>query len=384
MNKSEVLELLKTIKYPGFSRDIISFGIIDNIEIVDKNISIGLKIPTQNEDVKKEIIDSIRHNLESVSQFDEIKIDSKSGGTAPDAKQQTVQQPTQAPVQQRVKLNGDIKHIIAVASGKGGVGKSTVAANLAAALKQKGHKVGLLDLDIYGPSLPIILGIHDMPHVTSDRKLIPLEQYGMKLMSFGFISGNDSPVIWRGPMVAKMTEQFFSDVEWGDLDYLICDLPPGTGDVQLTLTQQLDISGALIVTTPQDIALADVRKGADMFKKVEATVLGVVENMSGLIIEGKAVASDGKPAQVKIDITGKESVETDKDGKFSIRYDIFKRGGGEAESKRLDVPLLGVIPISGEIVDSTDSGEPLVLVDPKSPISKIYNSIADKVVENLS
>ncbi len=380
MNKSEVLELLKTIKYPGFSRDIVSFGIIDNIEIVEKNISIELKIPTQNEDIKKEISDNIRHNLESVAQFDEIKIDSKSDDTKPEVKQQ----PAKTPIQQRVKLNGDIKHIIAVASGKGGVGKSTVAANLAVALKQKGNKVGLLDLDIYGPSLPIILGIHDMPQVTPDRKLIPLEQYGMKIMSFGFISGNDSPVIWRGPMVAKMTEQFFSDVEWGELDYLICDLPPGTGDVQLTLTQQLDISGALIVTTPQDIALADVRKGADMFRKVEVTVLGVVENMSGLIIEGKAVTNDGKPAQVKIDIPGKETVDTDKDGKFSIRYDIFKRGGGEAESKRLGVPLLGVIPISGEIVDSTDSGEPIVLSNPKSPISEIYNSIAEKVMENLS
>lgn len=376
MNKTEVLELLKTIKYPGFSRDIISFGIIDNIDIVGKNISLALKIPTQNEAVKKEIIDSVRHNLEAVAQFDEIKIDSKSDDTKPEVKK--------PPVQQRVKLNGDIKHIIAVASGKGGVGKSTVAANLAAALKQKGSKVGLLDLDIYGPSLPIILGIHDMPQVTPDRKLIPLERYGMKIMSFGFISGNDAPVIWRGPMVAKMTEQFFSDVEWGELDYLICDLPPGTGDVQLTLTQQLDISGALIVTTPQDIALADVRKGADMFKKVNTPVLGVIENMSGLVIEGKVLASDGKPAQVKIDIMGKETVETDKDGKFSIRYDIFKRGGGEAESKRLGVPLLGVIPISGEIVDSTDSGEPIVLSNPKSPISAIYNSIADKVMENLS
>jgi len=384
MKKSEVLELLKTVKYPGFSRDIISFGIVDKIEIINKNISLELKIPTQNEDVKKEIIDKVRHNLESVVQFDEIKIDSKSGGAAPNAKQQTVKQPIQAPVQQRVKLNGDIKHIIAVASGKGGVGKSTVAANLAAALKQKGNKVGLLDLDIYGPSLPIILGIHDMPHVTSDRKLIPLEQYGMKIMSFGFISGNDAPVIWRGPMVAKMTEQFFSDVEWGELDYLICDLPPGTGDVQLTLTQQLDIGGAIIVTTPQDIALADVRKGADMFRKVDAPVLGVVENMSGLIIEGKVVASDGKPAKVKIEITGKESVETDKDGKFSIRYDIFKRGGGEAESKRLGVPLLGVIPISGEIVDSTDSGEPIVLSNPASPISVIYNSIANQIIENIN
>ena len=376
MKKSEVLELLKTIKYPGFSRDIVSFGIIDKIEIVEKNIFIELKIPTQNEDIKKEIIDNVHQNLEAVSQFDEIKIDSKSDDTRPEVKQQ--------PVQQRVKLNGDIKHIIAIASGKGGVGKSTVAANLAAALKQKGKKVGLLDLDIYGPSLPIILGIHEMPHITPDKKLIPLEQYGMKIMSFGFISGNNAPVIWRGPMVAKMTEQFFSDVEWGELDYLICDLPPGTGDVQLTLTQQLDISGALIVTTPQDIALADVRKGADMFRKVDASVLGVVENMSGLIIEGEVIASDGKPAQVKIDITGKETVETDKEGKFSIRYDIFKCGGGEAESKRLGVPLLGVIPIAGEIVDSTDSGEPIVLSNPNSPISEIYNSIADKVMANLS
>ncbi|MBU0529008.1 Mrp/NBP35 family ATP-binding protein [bacterium] len=380
MNKAEVLELLKTIKYPGFSRNIISFGIIDKIEIVEKNISVELKIPTQNEKVKQEIIDNVRHNLEAVSQFDKIKIDSKSDDTRPEVKQQAEQKS----VQQRVKLNGNIKHIIAVASGKGGVGKSTVAANLAAALKQKGNKVGLLDLDIYGPSLPIILGIHDMPHVTQNRKLVPLEQYGMKIMSFGFISGNDTPVIWRGPMVAKMTEQFFSDVEWGDLDYLICDLPPGTGDVQLTLTQQLDISGALIVTTPQDIALADVRKSADMFRKVETLVLGVVENMSGLVIEGSASTSEGKPAHVKIAITGKENVETDKDGKFSIRYDIFKRGGGIAESKRLGVPLLGVIPISGEIVDSTDSGEPIVLSNPKSPISEIYNSIAEKVIKNLN
>jgi ATP-binding protein involved in chromosome partitioning len=376
MNKSEVLELLKTIKYPGFSRDIISFGILDKIEIIDKNISVELKIPTKNENIKKEIIDNIRQKLESIAYFDEIKINSKSDDTKPEVKQ--------LPVQQHVKLNGDIKHIIAVASGKGGVGKSTVAANLAAALKQKGNKVGLLDLDIYGPSLPIILGIHDMPHITSDRKLIPLERYGMKIMSFGFISGNNTPVIWRGPMVAKMTEQFFSDVEWGELDYLILDLPPGTGDVQLTLTQQLNISGALIVTTPQNIALADVRKGADMFRKVNAPVLGVVENMSGLIIEGKVIASDGKPAQVKIDITGKETIKSDKDGKFSVRYDIFKRGGGEAESKRLGVPLLGVIPISGEIVDSTDSGEPIVLSNPESPISKIYNSMAEKVIENLS
>ncbi len=376
MNKSEVLELLKTIKYPGFSRDIISFGIIDKIKIIEKKISIELKIPTKNENIKKEIINNVQQQLESVAQFDEIKIDSKSDDTTPEVKQQ--------PVQQRVQLDGDIRYIIAVASGKGGVGKSTVAANLAVVLMQKGKKVGLLDLDIYGPSLPIILGIHETPTITPDRKLIPLEHYGMKIMSFGFISGNNAPVIWRGPMVAKMTEQFFNDVEWGELDYLILDLPPGTGDVQLTLTQQLNITGALIVTTPQDIALADVRKGADMFRKVNVPVLGVVENMSGLIIEGKIIASDGRPAQVKIDVIGEKPVVSDKDGKFSIRYDIFKRGGGEAESKRLGVSLLGVIPISGEIVDSTDSGEPIVLSNPQSPISKIYTSITEKIIENLS
>ncbi|MEE8340637.1 MAG: Mrp/NBP35 family ATP-binding protein [Candidatus Neomarinimicrobiota bacterium] len=376
MNKTEVLKLLKTIKYPGFSRDIVSFGILDKIEIVEKNILVELKIPTKNESVKKGIIENIRQKLESIAYFNEIKIDSKVDDTQPEIKQQ--------PIQQHVKLNGEIRHIIAVASGKGGVGKSTVAANLAVALKQKGNSVGLLDLDIYGPSLPIILGIHDMPRITPDKKLIPLERYGMKIMSFGFISGNNSPVIWRGPMVAKMTEQFFSDVEWDELDYLVLDLPPGTGDVQLTLTQQLNISGALIVTTPQNIALADVRKGADMFRKVEAPVLGVVENMSGLVIDGKIIASDGKPAQVKIDIAGKKPIASDKDGNFSVKFDIFKRGGGEAESKRLGVPLLGVIPISQEIVESTDSGEPIVLSNPKSPISKIYNSMAEKVIENLN
>ena len=376
MNKTEALELLKTIKYPGFSRDIVSFGIIENIKIIDKNVSLEIKISTQNDIVKKQILEEIQKKLESVSQFDEININLKDDEQAP--------QPKQPPIQQRVQLNGEVKHVIAVASGKGGVGKSTVAANVAAALKEKGNKVGLLDLDIYGPSLPIILGIHDMPKVTSDKKLVPLEQYGMKIMSFGFISGNNAPVIWRGPMVAKMTEQFFSDVVWGELDYLILDLPPGTGDVQLTLTQQLRISGALIVTTPQDIALADVRKGADMFKKVDAPVLGVVENMSGLIIEGTVTAGDGTPAQVTIELPGDESVQTNKDGKFSIRYDLFKRGGGEAESKRLGVPLLGIIPISKEIVDSTDSGEPIVLANPKSPISKIYNSIADGVIAKLN
>ena len=377
MTKQEILDLLKTINYPGYSRDIISFGVVEDIDIQDKNIALRLNIPTQNDEIRNQILLNIQQKIESDTDFENINIDLQKA-------EHSHNQSKQPPVQQRVKFNGDVRHIIAVASGKGGVGKSTVAANLAAALKQKGQSVGLLDLDIYGPSLPITLGITEMPKVTQEKKLVPLERYGIKIMSFGFISGNNSPVIWRGPMVAKMTEQFFTDVEWGELDYLILDLPPGTGDVQLTLTQQLKISGAVIVTTPQDIALADVRKGADMFKKVGAPVLGVIENMSGLIIEGKVVAGDGSPARVNIEIAGKESVETDEEGKFSVRYDIFKRGGGEAESKRLGVPLLGVIPISEEIVESTDLGVPIVLSNQESTISNIYISIAEQLIENLN
>ena len=237
-----------------------------------------------------------------------------------------------------------MKHIIAIASGKGGVGKSTVATNIACALATEGRQIGLLDLDIYGPSLPIVLGINEQPKMTQGNKLVPLEKFGLKIMSFGFISGNDTPVIWRGPLVSRMTEQFFRDVDWGELDILILDLPPGTGDIQLTLTQKLRMTGAVIVTTPQDIALADVRKGADMFRKVNTPVLGVVENMSGLTIEGKT-----NPDNTILQINGEE-ISIDSEGNFRISLDLFKTGGGEKESERLGVPLLGKIPISETIM----------------------------------
>jgi ATP-binding protein involved in chromosome partitioning len=199
----------------------------------------------------------------------------------------------------------------------------------------------------------------------------------MKIMSFGFISGNQTPVIWRGPLVSRMTEQFFRDVEWGELDYLILDLPPGTGDIHLTLTQKLKIDGVVIVTTPQDIALADVRKGADMFKKVHTPVLGVIENMSGLFINGKV----DKGSHVTIE--GKQP-KIDPDGQFSIRIDLFKRGGGQSESERLNVPLLGEIPLAQEIMEATDAGEPIVSKTPESHVSKIYQSIAEKVMNALN
>jgi len=254
MNQSQVIDILKSVLYPGFSRDIVSFGMVDNIHIDDKSIVITLKLSTQQDDKKEAVVKLVQEKLDSTGEFDTIQIESSEG--APNAST------TQSSNQIAPEPLAEVEHILAVASGKGGVGKSTIATNLACSLKNLGYKVGLLDLDIYGPSLPIILGISEQPELTQDKKLVPIDYHGIKVMSFGFISGNDTPTIWRGPLIARMTEQFFRDVTWGVLDFLVLDLPPGTGDVHLTLTQKLRISGALIVTTPQDIALADVRKGA--------------------------------------------------------------------------------------------------------------------------
>ena len=370
MNKQNVLELLKEINYPGFSRDIVSFGMIQDVDVDGTNVTLQLKITTEKEEKKQAVVNAIKDKLSSKGNFENIRVELiDQGAQAIPASQAAA--PGPAPL-------AGVKHIVAIASGKGGVGKSTVAANIAIALTQKGHKVGLLDLDIYGPSLPIILGINESPKLTQDKKLIPLDRYGMKVMSFGFISGNQTPTIWRGPLVGRMTEQFFQDVIWGDLDYLILDLPPGTGDIQLTLTQKLRLSGAVIVTTPQDIALSDVRKGADMFRKVKTPVLGVVENMSGLVIEGQI---SGVNADMNMKISGLEdSIVVDDDGRFQFRMDIFKKGGGISESNRLGVPLLGEIAISKDLMTTTDSGDPIVQSAPDSPISAVFMTIAELIV----
>jgi len=372
MNKEQILKLLKSINYPGFSRDLVSFGMVGDVAVDGDSVSVTLKITTQQQEKKLAVIAEVKNVLRNTGKFKTVDVSIIEGSS-----QASNSASPQSPINQPASPLDGIKHVIAVASGKGGVGKSTVAANLALCLKNSGYEVGLLDLDIYGPSLPIILGINEQPDLTQDKKLIPLDHMGMKIMSFGFISGNETPVIWRGPLVARMTEQFFRDVLWGELDYLILDLPPGTGDVQLTLTQKLKIDGAIIVTTPQNMALADVKKGADMFRKVHTPVLGVVENMSGLFLEGevkneKNLFIEGQP------------VDVEKDGRFAIRIDLFKRGGGKIESERLNVPLLGEIPISQDIMEATDTGNPIVLQNPEAHVSKIYNDIAKKVVDVLS
>lgn len=383
MSKEDVIELLKSVKFPGFSRDIVSFGMVKDVQVEGGHVSVDLQISTTTDDSKREIQARVEKAILGSGSFENVDVRVVS---PPQQQTQSAQAPGGIP-SQSVELLPDVKYTIAIASGKGGVGKSTVAVNIAAALVAHDHAVGLLDLDIYGPSLPILLGLGEQPAMTPDRKLVPLEKYGMKVMSFGFLSGNETPVIWRGPMVSRMTEQFFSDVLWETLDYLIIDLPPGTGDIQLTLLQKLRISGAIIVTTPQDLAVSDVRKGADMFRKVHAPVMGVVENMAGYVVAGSIRDRSGDPVRDVVislpEIDGITDVVSDSEGRFRVEVDLFKRGGGLAESTRLQVPLLGEIPISQELMEACDEGTPMVIKDPGSPISKAFFNIVDRIEESV-
>lgn len=247
-----------------------------------------------------------------------------------------------------------IKHIIAVASGKGGVGKSTVALNLALALSQSGSKVGLLDADIYGPSAQIMLAIDEKPLVQGEQ-ILPIEKMGLKVMSMGFLASEETPVIWRGPMIAGILQQFLAQVAWGSLDYLVIDMPPGTGDAQLTLAQKASISGAVIVTTPQDVALADATRGLKMFKQVGVPVLGIIENMSYFICDA-----------------------------CSKKHFIFKNGGGEKTARELQVPFLGTIPVDPRVVQGGDAGTPILLSHPDSEVSRSFAALAEKVVAALN
>lgn len=363
MDKNQILEKLKTVNYPGFNRDIVSFGMIKDIVIDHKTITLFLSISSSNNKKKDQLISEIHKTLDNTDYDIKIKIlDSAPRKTVDTSNKDR-------------NVEGNIKKIIAIASGKGGVGKSTIALNLAAALSNAGCKTGLLDLDIYGPSLPITMGINENPEVNDSKKIIPLEKNNLKLMSFGFISGNQAPVVWRGPLVAKMTEQFFRDVVWGDLDYLILDLPPGTGDVQLTLSQKIPLDGVIIVTTPNDIALADVRKGADMFRKVKTDLLGVVENMSYMNIKGVAVNS----ADSHI-VVNDEKILVGKDGSFQLKFHLFKKGGGLDESKRLNIPFLAEIPYSNDLMKSIDDGNPIVFQEKDSEIKNIFVDLAKKVM----
>jgi len=359
--KTKIINDLKQINYPGYNRDIVSFGIIKDIIIDGGKILFLLKITTDVSGHKEKIKKDITQLISGKYDFDLIEI--------------------QFSIVEKLsneKLKKNIKNIVAVASCKGGVGKSTIAINLASKLSEN-YKVGLLDLDIYGPSLPTLIGEKKQPDF-KNNKIIPIKKFNMELMSFGFINNENSPAIWRGPMVARMTQQFFDNVEWGELDYLILDLPPGTGDIQLTLVQKIQLTGAIIITTPQDLSIVDVKKGSDMFKKVNVPLLGIIENMSEFIIKGKI---ENFNVNNKLISNEGHKVSLNENGDFEIALNIFKGMGGQIESDRLNIPLLGKIPLEPEMSLTSDTGIPFVIKYPNSNIANSFNDIILKVTKKL-
>jgi ATP-binding protein involved in chromosome partitioning len=340
--ESRVWDCLKTITFPGMSRDIVSFGFVDRVAVENGAVEIGLSITTHNEQVGEDVRQQVERAIVELPGV-------KSAAVGLDLKAPPAA--AQAAVSRDADLIPEVKNVVAVASGKGGVGKSTVSANLAVSLANLGYRVGLLDADIYGPSLPMMFGIDERPIVDGDR-IQPFQRHGVTLMSLGFILDIDTPVIWRGPMVMRAIEQLLADVDWGPLDYLIVDLPPGTGDAQLTISQKVPLSGAVIVTTPQDIALIDARKGLAMFRKVNVPVVGIIENMSSFVCPH----------------CGEQT-------------DIFKRGGGERTAEILDCAFLGRIPLDPAIVEGGDSGRPVVVAAPDGPHVESFDRVARAVVE---
>ncbi|HXT13101.1 MAG TPA: Mrp/NBP35 family ATP-binding protein [Candidatus Angelobacter sp.] len=334
----EIKNALKAVKYPGFSRDIVSFGLIKEISANNGAVTVNMEL-TGNADAAQQIKTESERVLKGLPGVNAafVQVKQRAGAQAGGG---------QSPWANQNKVPG-IRHVIAVASGKGGVGKSTCSVNLACALTFLGARVGLLDCDIYGPSIPLMMGINEKPTISEEEKLVPPSNYGVKLMSMGFLLEGDQPVIWRGPMIQKTIQQFVMAVDWGELDFLLVDLPPGTGDAQLSLCQIVPLDGGVIVTTPQEASLGVVRKGIAMFEKVNVPILGIVENMSYF---------------------------TTPNGE---RVEIFGHGGGRYEAARQEIPFLGEVPIFTEIREGGDSGLPVVVGAPKLAPGQAFIHIAE-------
>lgn len=342
LNQANVLEALRTVKDPDLHRDIVSLDFVKDVTIVDRTVSLRIELTTPACPVREELKEaSIRAIRESIDGVGDVHVEMTS-------------KVTQHINPQRADILPGVKNTIAVASGKGGVGKSTIAANLAVALAMDGAVVGLVDLDMYGPSMPLMMGIHGKPRMSGNR-LLPMENWGVKVMSIGFLVDPMQAVVWRGPMVSGAVKQFMSDVDWGALDYLVMDLPPGTGDIQLTLVQTIPLTGAVVVTTPQDISLADAFKAWKMFDKVDVPVLGVVENMSYYVCSH-----------------------------CGARENIFDNGGGKKAAEQLGVPFLGEIPLYTNIRVSSDIGKPIVADENAPSQSAIIRQIARNVAAQVS
>ncbi|CDN91681.1 Mrp/NBP35 family ATP-binding protein [Agrobacterium tumefaciens] len=353
VSKNEVEKALEAVIYPGSDKSIVALGMVSEIFIADGKAYFSITVPADRaadmEPLRLSAEKAAKNVPGIVGAVVALTADRKPGAEQPARPAAATGRPAAQPRFSKVGVPG-VGAIIAVASGKGGVGKSTTAVNLALGLQALGLRVGMLDADIYGPSLPRLLKISGRPQQQEDRIIVPMENYGLKVMSMGFLVDEEAAMIWRGPMVQSALMQMLREVAWGELDVLVLDMPPGTGDAQLTIAQQVPLAGAVIVSTPQDLALIDARKGITMFRKVEVPLLGVIENMSYFI------APD----------TG-------------ARYDIFGHGGAKAEAERIGVPFLGEVPLTISIREMSDAGTPVVAAEPDGPQAAIYRDIAEKV-----
>ncbi len=334
LSKEQIQKALKEIQDPELKRDIVSLGMVKEIEIQGASVAIQLAMAGGLASVKEKIREEVRQKISSLDGIEKVTVE-------------VSHTPAKGPVFASKAYTPGIRHVVAVASGKGGVGKTTVAVNLAIALAKKGNRVGLMDADIYGPNVPLMLGVpvETRPRVNNEDKMIPIEVQGLKMISMGVLVPPDQPMVWRGPMLHGTITQFIQKVDWGELDFLIVDLPPGTGDVQLSLVQTVPLTGAVIVTTPQEVALMDVRKGVAMFRKTNVPILGVVENMTG---------------------------------------EIFGSGGGRNAAVQFQVPFLGEIPLDRRIREGGDKGAPIVLSDPDSPAGLAFSQAAGSLMEIIS
>jgi ATP-binding protein involved in chromosome partitioning len=364
----QILDALRQVIDPDLGKDIVTLGFITSNVVKDGCAEVTVNLTTPACPMKNLMREQAEKAILAVPGITEVKVEMTA-------------EVKSAP--RKAGDNLDIKHFIAVSSGKGGVGKTTTTVNLACALAATGARVGILDCDVYGPDIPMMMGLEGRPE-TAGSKLVPHERFGVKTMSIGFLLEEDMPVMWRGPMIHKLLEQFLQDVEWGELDYLLVDMPPGTGDAQISLAQIVPLSGAVLVTTPQAVSTADVNKAILMFKEVNVDVLGVIENMSGLPIVGQV---DGARAgtKVKIDIGHfTDDLEIDKNGKFTTVLDIFGAGGAEFLAKKYDIPVLGRVPIDPSVHVSGDGGTPPVVSTPDSLTAERFGEIAGKLAQRLA
>ncbi len=342
LEQAHILEALRSVKDPDLHKDIVKLGFVKHVEIDGGRVAFTIELTTPACPVKEQMKEQARAAVAAIPGVTEVDITMTAqvrAAVSPDLSKATVP---------------GVKNVIAVGAGKGGVGKSTVAVNLAMALARTGSRVGLIDADIYGPNIPMMLGLKSQLG-TDGEKIVPAEQYGIQVVSMGFLAADDAPVIWRGPMLHSVIKQFFHDVRWTNLDYLVVDLPPGTGDVALSLSQTVYVAGAIVVTTPQQVSLSDSRRAVAMYQKLNIPILGLIENMSHFVCPSCRHESD-----------------------------IFGRGGGERAAEEMQVPFLGRIPISEPIRVGGDNGVPLVLSDPDSPAAEAFHTAARRTAAQVS